>query len=65
MDNILTVAVMIGALIGAIYFFVIFPAGLAEERNRSQIVWVFVAIFGTPLLAAILLLILGEKKIAK
>lgn len=62
MDSIFTVVIMIGALFGAIWFFVIFPAGLAEERNRSQVTWVAIAILGTPLLAAILLLILGEKE---
>jgi NADH:ubiquinone oxidoreductase subunit 6 (subunit J) len=62
MDNIFTVVIMIGALLGSVWFFVIFPAGLAEERNRSQVLWVTVAIVGTPLLATILLLILGEKK---
>lgn len=62
MDSVFTAIIMIGALLGAIWFFVIFPAGLAEERNRSQAVWVLVAICGTPLLAAVLLLIIGEKK---
>ncbi|WP_375174758.1 hypothetical protein [Pseudooceanicola sp.] len=62
MENLLFAGVGLGALISFIWLCVLFPASLAEERNRNQFGWALVAICGTPLLAVILLLSLGEKK---
>lgn len=62
MEALLTAGIWLVALMLFIWLCVLFPADLAEQRNRSQSFWVLVAILGTPLLAVVLLTYLGEKK---
>ena len=53
----LLVATVTLAIVVALYVLV---AKMAERRNRSAVAWLIVAFFGSPLLAIILLLCLGE-----
>ncbi|WP_136636896.1 hypothetical protein [Pseudooceanicola onchidii] len=62
MDSVVTLLIWLVALILFVWLCVLFPAELAEKRNRSQFLWVLVAILGTPMVAVGLLLYLGEKK---
>ena len=62
MENIVTVVILLVALVLFIWLCVLFPAELAEKRNRSQFLWVLIAIVATPLTAVVLLSYLGEKK---
>ena len=61
MGGILVVVGWFVALVLFVWLCVLFPADLAEKRNRSQFLWVLVAIVATPLTAVVLLSILGEK----
>ncbi len=47
-------------IIGIALLFLIYK--MAKERNREAIIWVIIAFFVNPLLAIILLLILGKKE---
>lgn len=53
----LLVATVTLAIVVALYVLV---AKMAERRNRSAVAWLIVAFLGSPLLAIILLLCLGE-----
>lgn len=53
----LLVATVTLAIVFALYVLV---AKMAERRNRSAVAWLIVAFLGSPLLAIILLLCLGE-----
>ena len=43
-----------------IWLCVLLPAGMARRRNRSAIIWVLIGLFGSPILAVLLLLALGN-----
>lgn len=48
-------------MLGVVFWFVILlPAGMADRRGRSQLVWVLISIFGSPILAILLLWALGN-----
>ncbi len=53
----LLVAAVTLAIVVVLYVLV---AKMAERRNRSAVAWLIVAFLGSPLLAIILLLCLGE-----
>jgi hypothetical protein len=55
------VALFVGVcLIGIVLWLYIFlPAGMATSRNRNAVIWVLISIFGSPILAILLLLALG------
>ena len=42
------------------WFYILLPAGMAERRNRSQLIWVLISLVGSPILACLLLLALGD-----
>lgn len=43
------------------WLYVLLPAGMARKRNRSALIWVLIGLFGSPILAVLLLLALGER----
>jgi len=43
-----------------LWLYILLPADMAERRNRSQLIWVLISIFGSPILACLLLLVLGD-----
>ena len=46
-----------------IWLCVLLPAGMARRRNRSAFIWVLISLFGTPILAVLLLLALGNSPV--
>ncbi len=49
------------ALFGlVVWLFIFLPASMAERRNRSIFIWVLISLVGSPLLAVLLLLALGD-----
>ncbi len=51
------------AIIGlafVIWLWIIVPMNMAQNRNRSALIWVLIAIVGSPLLAILLLYALGD-----
>jgi len=62
MEAILTVIFGLFALFIVLWLYILLPAGMAERRYRSQFVWVLISLFGSPILACLLLLALGDAK---
>jgi hypothetical protein len=48
------------ALFIAIWFCILLPYGMAERRGRHPILWVLVSLLISPILAVLLLLMLGD-----
>jgi len=65
MENLIFTGAAVLALILFVWLGILLPASMAEDRNRSQFGWVLVSIVGTPLLAVLLLMSLGEKDAPK
>ncbi|MFO7853958.1 MAG: hypothetical protein R6V44_01810 [Paracoccaceae bacterium] len=59
MLEIALVALLALALLWLLY--VDIPATMARNRGRDAVAWVLVAILGTPILAILLLAILGDR----
>lgn len=59
-EGALSVILGLLALFVVLWLYILLPAGMAERRNRSQLIWVLISIFGSPILACLLLLALGE-----
>lgn len=57
---------LVGAVAGfAVLFFIVWlyvllPSDMARERRRDPMVWVLISIVGSPLLAILLLMALGD-----
>jgi hypothetical protein len=60
MENILPVVFGLLALFIVLWLYILLPAGMAERRSRSQLIWVLISLFGSPILACLLLLALGD-----
>lgn len=60
MEVILPVVFGLFALFIVLWLYILLPAGMAERRGRSQLIWVFISLFGSPILACLLLLALGD-----
>lgn len=43
-----------------LWLYVLLPADMARRRNRSAFIWVLIGLFGSPILAVLLLLALGN-----
>lgn len=43
-----------------LWLYVLLPADMARKRNRSAFIWVLISLFGSPILAILLLLALGN-----
>lgn len=57
--------VLLLALAGAVFllwFAVILPAQMAGARGRSGLFWVLISLIGSPVLAILLLLVLGDTR---
>ena len=48
------------ALFFVLWLYILLPAGMAQRRNRSQLIWVLVSLVGSPILACLLLWALGN-----
>jgi hypothetical protein len=60
MEVILSVVIGLLALFVVLWLYIMLPAGMAERRSRSQSIWVLISLFGSPILACLLLLALGD-----
>jgi hypothetical protein len=60
MEGIFAVVFGLLALWLCIWLYILLPADMAERRNRSKLIWVLVSLFGSPILACLLLLALGD-----
>lgn len=60
MEGLFSIVFGLLALFVVIWLYFLLPAGMAERRNRSQLVWVLISVFGSPVLACLLLLALGD-----
>ena len=60
MDGLLSIILGLIALLVVVWLYILLPAGMAERRNRSQFIWVLISLFGSPVLACLLLLALGD-----
>ncbi len=60
MDDLLSLIFGLIALLVVVWLYILLPAGMAERRNRSQFIWVLISLFGSPVLACLLLLALGD-----
>lgn len=58
-DPVLALLVVLIALYVAVWLFILLPARMARARGRSVVFWVLVSILFSPILACLLLLILG------
>jgi hypothetical protein len=56
------VALLIGFWL-VLWLYVLLPAGMARRRNRSAFIWVLIGLFGSPILAVLLLLALGNSPV--
>ena len=45
-----------------LWLYFLLPASMARNRNRSALIWVLISLFGSPILAVLLLLALGERE---
>lgn len=50
----------LAALYFTLWIFILLPARMAEARGRSAFGWVLISVFFSPLLACLLLWLLGE-----
>ena len=44
-----------------LWLYVLLPVDMARNRNRSAFIWVLISLLGSPILAVLLLLALGER----
>ena len=60
MDSLVGFLLAIAVLVFVIWLYFILPASMATERNRSALIWVLISLVGSPLLAILLLIALGD-----
>jgi hypothetical protein len=60
MEGVFAVISGLFALFCVLWLYILLPAGMAERRSRSQLIWVLISLFGSPILACLLLLALGD-----
>ena len=61
-DGLFSVVFFLFALFIVLWMYILLPAGMAGRRNRSQLIWVLISLFGSPILACLLLLALGDSE---
>ena len=60
MEYLVSLIFFLIALFIVVWLYILLPAGMAERRKRSQLIWVLISLFGSPILACLLLLTLGD-----
>lgn len=60
MEDMFFVIFFLLGLFFVLWLYIFLPAGMAERRGRSQLIWVLISLFGSPILACLLLLALGN-----
>ncbi|MFG6082539.1 hypothetical protein ACEUZ9_003188 [Paracoccus litorisediminis] len=51
----------IAVLLLVLWFYLVVPAQMASRRNRSAFLWVLISLFGSPILAILLLFAMGGR----
>lgn len=59
-ETLLTILVGLVTLYVVVWIFILLPAGMATSRGRSAFGWVLVSLLISPILACLLLLMLGQ-----
>jgi hypothetical protein len=59
-ETLLTLLLGLAALFVVVWLFILLPANMATARGRSAFGWVLLSILFSPILACLLLLLLGE-----
>ncbi len=59
---IFTVIAVVSMLVFIVWLYILLPADMARERNRDPLIWVLISIVGSPLLAILLLIALGDAR---
>ena len=60
MEALFSLVIGLIALFFVLWLYILLPAGMAERRNRSRLIWVLISLVGSPILACLLLLALGD-----
>ncbi|TKA95420.1 hypothetical protein FAZ78_16935 [Cereibacter changlensis] len=59
--TILVLLLSLLSFVFVVWFFILLPADMANDRGRSQFGWVLVSLFFSPFAAIFLLLLIGAK----
>lgn len=59
-DGLLALVMGLFVLWFVLWLFILLPARMARERNRWALIWVLISLFGSPILAILLLIALGD-----
>jgi hypothetical protein len=51
---------VLAVLVFVLWLYIFLPVGMATARGRSAFIWVLISLVGSPLLAILLLLALGN-----
>jgi hypothetical protein len=62
MRDLFAIALGLLALFFVIWLYILLSAGMAERRNRRQVIWVLFSLVESPLLVCLLLLVLGDAR---
>lgn len=59
-ETILSLVIGLAALYVVVWIYILLPARMAERRDRSAFGWVVLSLLFSPILACLLLLLLGD-----
>jgi hypothetical protein len=59
-ETIFTIIIGLAALYFVLWIYILLPAGMATKRGRSAFGWVVLSLLFSPILACLLLLLLGD-----
>ncbi len=59
-DTLLLIALVLASLFFVFWLYILLPAGMANDRGRSAFGWVLLSILFSPILACLLLWLLGD-----
>jgi hypothetical protein len=59
-ETIFTIIIGLAALFFILWIYILLPAGMATNRGRSAFGWVVLSLLFSPILACLLLLLLGD-----
>jgi hypothetical protein len=59
-ESVLQLVFLLAALLFLLWLFILLPAGMATNRGRSAFGWVLVSLLFSPILACLLLWLLGN-----
>lgn len=52
MEGLLSVIIGLIALFFVLWLYILLPAGMADRRSRSQLIWVLISLVGSPILGS-------------